>query len=263
MKKELILILVAILISASAYSKAEEPDSPQKNVKTGDIEVTASLSDKPPGAKELMLTLCSMPKMKPVKIPDWVGKRPNEPRLIKAWSNEIIDSLGDSGQVVLDYIGDSLGVRGIIYHNISLYKQDVIAVGVTDSSGKYTFRNIPAGRYRIICEYNNLNKSQTSFLDTLTQRAKDSIRESINKMRNDSTMALPIDQGNPNPEKGLIAQIIYIPIIVEYVRIAGDSISVVKTGMQQISSREARTNLSIIWQAKFKERGTKNEAEKE
>jgi hypothetical protein len=173
MKKELILILIAIMITVLAYCEAEEPDSSLDNIKTGDIEVTAALSDKPPGAKELMLTLCPMPKMKPVKIPDWIGKRPNDPRLIKAWSNEILDSLGDSGQTVLNYIGDSLGIRGVIYHNISLYKQDIIAVGVTDSSGKYTFRNIPAGRYRIICEYSS------NFIYGYTFRARKRLHKRI------------------------------------------------------------------------------------
>ncbi len=263
MKKELILILITTMIAASACSLADEPDSARDKVKTGDIEIKAFGCAPPPYEHGIKLLLCRMPEIKPVEIPDWIGEMPRDAPSARQWHNAIKDSLRSGAKEVLDYIYDSLGISVIVKRPAPQYRDNIIATGITDSMGNFTFEDIPIGRYQLICEKVRPDMQAISVWDTLTEKEEDSLIQFLKEIRNDPDMARPIDTHNSEPEKGLFGETHCVPGVMNYIRVAEDSISLVRTGLFPILPGEDPGLGAAAWLAKFKERGDQDERKKE
>ena len=271
MQSKIIFVIFSILLlSVTSCYAGQEPDSSQNNKETGDIQVSAVaygllpyMPESTLNQRRFKLTLCKMPRMEPVDIPDWIGERPTDAESFNIWRNEIRDSLKDSARIILDYIYDSLGILSSIGGAKELSIENQYAVGITDSMGNYVFSDIPIGRYQLICEYPDPDTSIVSVWDTLSEHQADSLRQWLKEIRNDSSKARPVDIGNSMTEKGTHGQSRWIPIVMNYIRVAKDSISLVQTGVSWISPREVGWFDVVMWPPKFKERGKRNERKNE
>jgi hypothetical protein len=116
MKKELILIFIAIMIAALAYCLAEEPDSAKKVAKTGDIMGTAvNCDNKPIVNAEVFLN--GMPDS---ILQSYLQAEGTQESPYTAWPMRV-------------------------------YKDQNITSTRTDSIGNFIFRNILIGYYQVYC----------------------------------------------------------------------------------------------------------------
>ncbi|MBD3233464.1 MAG: hypothetical protein GF315_07035 [candidate division Zixibacteria bacterium] len=263
-----ILILIMLIAKMACYAQ-EEPKSSQYGRNTGDIKVSAIAYGLPPAATKpnmdqprFKLTLCRMPGVEPVAIPDWVEERPINADSLKIWRNEIQDSLKDNARIVLDYIHDSLGIVSSIGGNKELSIENQYAIAITDSLGNYVFTDIPIGRYQLICEYAGPDTQIVSVWDTLSEHQEDSLKQWLEEIRDDPNKARPVEIGKSTTDKGTHGRSRWIPIVVNYIRVAKDSIALVQTGISLKSSRDILRFLDIVWQPQYKERGKNHEWKK-
>jgi len=125
-----------------------------------------------------------------VDIPDWVGPKPKAGEGITEWYQALKDSLTEKDYMLtLDYIYDSLGIGRIPSREIEFFDSLYITEGKTDSMDLIVFKNVPAGRYQVVCKiaitpaYSELPYGESrSPLPTCLPGATDFIRVGIDSV---------------------------------------------------------------------------------
>lgn len=227
-------LLILLFLIAQFCSAGSDEGQDTSEVKTGDIEITAQGIKLPPYKVGLKVELNKMPEM---VIPDWIKPYPQDSMEQKAWFNETLHRLGREDLLVINYIYDSLGINRQIIRPVILYYENKIAEGLTDSMGHYTFRNIPVGRYQVVCYPERL---PPELMD-----AEDSLLYGIRKIGNGWS-------GEPDGEA------IREPGAIDFVRVASDSISIVSVSAFHSASSYAKINHAGNWKDNFKGKGEKN-----
>jgi hypothetical protein len=228
-------LLISFFLLAQFCSAGSDEVQDTTAVKTGDIEVTAVGIKLPPYKVGLKLELNKMPEM---VIPDWVKPYPQDNDEQEAWFNETYHRLGRVDLWVINYIFDSLGINRQVLRSVIFYDENKIAEGLTDSMGHYTFKNVPVGRYQVVCYPERL---PSELMD-----AEDSLLYGLRKIGNSWS-------GEP------LGEDIREPGAIDFVRIAPDSVSIVSVFAFHASSSFAYINHVENWKDKFKNRkGDKN-----
>jgi hypothetical protein len=261
MKNKLILIFIAILIMASVYCLAEEPDSAQENVKTGDIMVVARGCGLPPYEFGLKLTLNKIPRLHSINIPEWIESIPNDERDRAKWRNKILDSMGLQGYEVLQYIYDSLDINLRADNRAQVFRDRSMAVGITDSLGRYIFIGISPGKYQVVVERNYGHSDEKQISDSLYAGCTDFPElppyppEYIKYLKSHL-----IEDYNDLPSGVLISSLLECdPGITDYVEVLPDSISVVKTAIDIHDNLDPHIGRVKVWNKEFKPRDGHNE----
>jgi hypothetical protein len=251
MKKELILILVTILLMASAYCPADEPDSKQDNVKTGDIMVVARSCIPPPYETGLKLILNKIPdnvsKTIVTSFPDSLIGNSDLPRMLEK----------EYGYALNGHLDTANGVIVIIRSN--LYHDDYrIADGITDSLGRYVFANMPIGNYQLIL----------SGILTLNSKSEFEKSNRLFGQRTDfpewnlDYPSIPKEKFNNNPAiagEPPLYQIHCADGIIDSIRVAPDSVSIAKIHTIIYSDLQFFINRASIWNKECKPRDGHNE----
>lgn len=261
MKKELILVFIAILISASAYCLADEPDSTENDVKTGDIEVVARGCGLPPYEFGLKLTLNKMPRLHSINIPEWIESIPNDERDRAKWRNKILDSMGLQGYEVLQYIYDSLDINLRADNRAQIFGDRSMAVGITDSLGRYIFKGISPGKYQVVVERNYGHSDEKQISDSLYTGCTDFPEfpayppEYIKYLKTHL-----IEDYHDLPSGVLVSSLLECdPGIIDYIEVLSDNISVVKIAINIHDNLDPHIDKVKIWNKEFKPRDGQNE----
>jgi hypothetical protein len=250
MKQELILILIAILIAVSAYCLAEEPDSTQENVKTGDIMVVARSCIPPPYETGLKLTLNKIPdnvsRTIATSLPDSLIGNSDLPKMVEKESGHVLDGRLDTANGVI-----------VIIPRIFLFNDYRVADGITDSLGRYIFSDLPVGNYELILSGSLTLNPESEFekSNQLFGQRTDFPKWNLNyppKIR--ERFYRNYAPGDELP--------LYYPQcaggIIDSIRIAPDSISIVKIHTIIYSNLQIFINKVSIWNNEFKPRDGQN-----
>jgi hypothetical protein len=245
------LILIAILIAVLAYCLAEEPDSTQENVKTGDIMVVARSCIPPPYETGLKLILNKIPdnvsRTIETSLPDSLIGNSDLPKMVEKESGRVLDGRLDTANGVI-----------IIIPRIFLFDDYRVADGITDSLGRYIFSDLPVGNYELILsgsltlnpesefeKSNQLFGQRTDFPEwNLNYPPKIRERFYRNYTPGDELPLYP-----PHCAPG----------IIDSIRIAADSISIVNIHTRIYDEMEVFVNRASIWNKEMKPRDGQNE----
>ena len=254
MRNEAIFVITIILISALCLANNEDADP--ASAKTGDIMVVARGCKPPPYETGLKLILNRMPagaeRIIVTSYPDTLID--DEESMQKMWREYMLkfQSMLRSGCML-----DTANGVVIIIPNVYYYNDYRVAVGITDSLGRYIFSDLPLGEYQLILddsppfnrveEYERSNRrfaQRTDFPDFKINYPPD-IEERL------------YPKGGSD-ELPLFGQTICIQGIIDSIRVAPDSISIAKIIMQLHNSSEIYRYKVGIWNSKFIPRDGQN-----
>lgn len=244
MQKLCILAFLMLLFPIAQFCSAGSDEGQDTTtVKTGDIEVFACGSNPPPYENGILLKLNKMPDLAKVNIPEWVRPLPEYGNGRRAWFEELKDSFGDSISIILDYIYDSLGYGRYTTRSLVFFSEHEIKSAVSDTMGYHLFKDIPTGYYQIMCASDFVPESDRKVQDSLKNETDDSTVEYFE---------IP-----ELPEK------IRHLCVIDNVRVADDSISVVEVKEYREPMPYEEWPAARDWIAKFKQKGGNNHEGKE
>ncbi|MBD3233111.1 MAG: hypothetical protein GF315_05250 [candidate division Zixibacteria bacterium] len=250
-------LFVITIIFISALCLANDEDATVQDTKTGDIMVVARGCTPPPYETGLKLILNRMPagaeRIIMTSYPDTLID--DEESMQKMWREYMLkfQSMLRSGCML-----DTANGVVIIRPNVYYYNDYRVAVGITDSLGRYIFSDLQPGEYQLIIngsrpfnpveEYERSNRrfaQRTDFPDFKINYPPD-IEERL------------YPKGGSD-ELPLFGQTICIQGIIDSIRVAPDSISIAKIITQLHNSSELYKYKVGIWNSKFKPRDGQNE----
>jgi hypothetical protein len=235
----ILILTFVIMICASPYCSAgSDEDRDMSEIKTGDIEVTARGSSPPPYKNGLLLIINKMPDIDIDDPPEWIRNIPNNRDSLVVWKQKYYDSISNDNSRILNYIFDSLGLKTNINRTLVFYNQYMVMEVTTDSLGRYLFIDIPIGYYQIMCTSDFVPESDRKADDCLKNETDDSTVEYFE---------IP-----ELPEK------IQHLGVIDNVRVAADSISVVEVKEYREPMPYEEWPSARDWIAKFKQKGGNN-----
>ena len=136
----ILILTFVIMICASPYCSAGSDEGRDTSeIKTGDIEVFARGIDPPPYKDGFKLIINKMPYINDGQFPEFITKIPDSAWNSDAVHDEILDSLGIDGSIILNYFYDSLGLKKHIIKRLKIFSDLKVAEAITDSTGNYIF----------------------------------------------------------------------------------------------------------------------------
>ncbi len=256
MRNKAIFVITIIFISALCLANNEDADP--ANAKTGDIMVVARGCTPPPYETGLKLILNRMPEgAERIIVTSYPNTLiDNEDSMQKLWREYMLkfQSMLRSGSM-LDTANGVVIIRPSVY----FYDDYRVAVGITDSLGRYIFSDLPPGEYQLILdgsrpfnpvkEYERSNRlfaQRTDFPDFKINYPPD-IEERLYQQEG---------------SKGLwpFGQTLCQDGIIDSIRVAPDSMSISKIATQFTDGFEDFGYRIKIWNSKFKARDGQNES---
>jgi hypothetical protein len=231
-------LLISLFLITQFCSAGSDKDQDKIAAKTGDIEVIAHGSSPPPYENGILLTLNRMPTVNWNNLPEWIRNMPNDKDDLADWTRRYCDSINDNNADILYYIFDSLGLKINIDKPLARHIDYKVMEVTTDSLGRYLFIDIPIGYYQIMCTSDFVPESDRKADDCLKNETDDSTVEYFE---------IP-----ELPEK------IQHLGVIDNVRVAADSISVVEVKEYREPMPYEEWPSARDWIAKFKQKGGDN-----